>query len=276
MSDMLPRPKPREPFKRALRAQLLAQASTTLVRRETVWTRFQRGWMRPSLALAAVALLLIAGTGKAAADSLPGDAAFALKRAAEQVQLVFAIDDTTRLRLLAEQADHRLAELTESIATRRPAVVVAQREYASAVAKLTQKVDDLRGQTGVSDDRKNAAEDLVDDIHLKHSAVLQELKNQGAADDQGDIDQAKDESDKLHASDRPARTADPSTQPERARTPQPTRTVTARTPEPARTAEPTDQQERTETPQPRPEPTATGGGRQLRTPTPSPTPTIRR
>jgi hypothetical protein len=276
MSDMLPRPKPREPFKRALRAQLMAQAGTTLVRRETVWTRFQRGWMRPSLALAAVALLLIAGTGKAAADSLPGDAAFALKRAAEQVQLVFAIDDTTRLRLLAEQADHRLAELTESIATRRPAVVVAQREYASAVAKLTQKVDDLRGQTGVSDDRKNAAEDLVDDIHLKHSAVLQELKNQGAADDQGDIDQAKDESDKLHASDRPARTADPSTQPERARTPQPTRTVTARTPEPARTAEPTDQQERTETPQPRPEPTATGGGRQLRTPTPSPTPTIRR
>jgi hypothetical protein len=276
MSDMLPRPKPREPFKRALRAQLMAQAGTTLVRRETVWTRFQRGWMRPSLALAAIALLLIAGTGKAAADSLPGDAAFALKRAAEQVQLVFAIDDTTRLRLLAEQADHRLAELTESIAARRPAVVVAQREYASAVAQLTRKVDDLRSQKGVSDDRKNAAEDLVDDVHLKHSAVLQELKNQGSADDQGDIDQAKDESDKLHASDRPARTADPSTQPERARTQQPTRTVTARTPEPARTAEPTDQSERTETPQPRPEPTATGGGRQLRTPTPSPTPTIRR
>jgi hypothetical protein len=277
MSDMLPRPKPREPFKRALRAQLMAQASTTLVRRETVWTRFQRGWMRPSLALAAVALLLIAGTGKAAADSLPGDAAFALKRAAEQVQLAFAIDDTTRLRLLAEQADHRLAELTESIAARRPTVVVAQREYASAVAQLTQKVDDLRSQKGVSDDRKNAAEDLVDDVHLKHSAVLRELKNQGSVDDQEDIDRAKDESDKLHASDRPARTADPSTQPERARTPQPTRTVTARTPEPARTAEPTDQQaERTETPQPRPEPTATGGGRQLRTPTPSPTPTIRR
>src|SRR5947209_15878710 len=117
MSDMLPRPKPRDAFKRALRAQLMAQAPSVLARQETAWTRlrgaFLRPALRPAMVAAVIALLVIGSAGKAAADSLPGDAAFGLKVAAEQVQLTLALDDTTRLRLLAEQADHRLAELAE-------------------------------------------------------------------------------------------------------------------------------------------------------------------
>ena len=244
MSDMLPRPEPREPFKRALRSQLMAQAATTLGRRETAWMRFQRGLLRPALALAAVMLLLVGGAGRAAADSLPGDVAYPLKRAAEQVQLVFAIDDTTRLGILAEQADHRLAELAESIARHRPATSTAQRQYAEAIAELKKQVDAVRAQPSVSEDKKNAAEDIIDAVHLKHSAVLEQLGQQQGQNDQTDkqdIENAKDESDKLHASDRPARTAEPSSQPEGARTPQPTRTVSpSRSPEATRTARPTE------------------------------------
>lgn len=244
MSDMLPRPEPREPFKRALRSQLMAQASTTLVRRQTTWSLFQRSLMRPALALAAVVLLLVGGAGKAAADSLPGDVAYPLKRAAEQVQLVFAIDDTTRLGILAEQADHRLAELAQSIVEHRPATPVAQQQYAEAIAHLTKQVDAVRAQPSVSEDKKNAAEDIVDAVHLTHSAVLEQLgQQQGQNDDKDkqDIENAKDESEKLHASDRPARTAEPSSQPEGARTPQPTRTASpSRTPEGIRTERPTE------------------------------------
>ncbi len=265
MSDMLPRPEPREPFKRALRSQLMAQAATTLVRRETTWSRFQRSLMRPALALAAVVLLLVGGAGKAAADSLPGDVAYPLKRAAEHVQLVFAIDDTTRLGILAEQADHRLAELAESIVEHRPATPVAQEQYAEAIAHLTQQVDAVRAQPSVSEDKKNAAEDIVDAVHLKHSAVLEQLGQQrGSSDknDKQDIEKAKDESEKLHASDRPARTAEPSGQPERTRTPQPTKTASpSRSPEATRTGQPS----RT------PEPTRTGSGQEgERTITPAP------
>ena len=266
MSDMLPRPEPREPFKRALRSQLMAQASTTLVRRETTWSLFQRSLMRPALALAAVVLILVGGAGKAAADSLPGDVAYPLKRAAEQVQLVFAIDDTTRLGILAEQADHRLAELTESIARHRPATSVAQRQYAEAIAELTKQVDAVRAQPSASADKKNAAEDIIDAVHLNHSAVLEQLAQQGTGDEQRDIEQAKDESEKLHASGRPARTAEPSDQPEPTRTPQPTKTVG-----PSHTPDPPDGPEATRTPQPSRSPEVTGDGHEgQRTITPAP------
>src|SRR2546428_353001 len=75
MSDRLPRPEPRDAFKRALRAQLMAQAPSVLARRETAWSRFKVSLMRPAFAIAAVVLVLVAGAGKAAADSLPGDLA---------------------------------------------------------------------------------------------------------------------------------------------------------------------------------------------------------
>ena len=128
MSDRLPRPEPRDAFKRALRAQLMAQAPTVLARRETAWSRFQGSFMRPALALAAVVLVLIAGAGKAAADSLPGDLAFGLKTAAEHVQLALALDDTTRVKLLSDDADHRLAELTRALTSRPDAAPTSSAE----------------------------------------------------------------------------------------------------------------------------------------------------
>src|SRR5437773_9203192 len=108
MSQRLPAPpRPRDAFKRALRAQLMAQAPSVLGRRETAWTRVRRSgwsapsWLRPAAAFAVVALLLVGGAGAAAADSLPGDPAFGLKLAAEQLQLVLTFDEGARLRILS-------------------------------------------------------------------------------------------------------------------------------------------------------------------------------
>jgi hypothetical protein len=258
MSDMLPRPEPRDAFKRALRAQLMAQAHGAQAARETTWTRFWGGLLRPALVLAAVALLVAAGAGRAAAGSLPGDAVYALKVAAERVQLAFAIDDSTRLRLLAEQADHRLAELAEAWSTRPTNAPAAEDAYAKSVKALTVAVEAVRAQPNVTDDKKNAAEDVVDAAHQKHEAVLDELKNKVGPSQQGEFDRAREESDKLHPSGRPARTPGPSNAPERTRSPQPARTAT---PSPAPEGKNDDDEQPTQSP------------KQLRTPEPSRTPT---
>lgn len=229
MSDMLPRPEPRDAFKRALRAQLMAQAPGALAKRETAWSRFQGSLLRPVLAAAMVVLVLAAGAGKAAADSLPGDATFAIKRAAEELQLAIALDETTRLRVLAEQADHRLAELVESVVARPEKAKVARVEYAAAVKRLTTAVDALRSQPNVSEDTKIAAEDVVDAARRKHGAVIADLKQKlapaGEDEVENEIDNATGESEKLHASDRPARSPEPSDRLDRSPSPQPTRTA---------------------------------------------------
>ena len=259
MSDMLPRPKPRDAFKRSLRAQLMAQAPGVLSPRETTWAHvtgaFLRPALRPAMVAAAIALLVVGGAGKAAADSLPGDAVFTLKVVAEQVQFAFALDDTTRLRLLAEQADHRLAELAEAVSSRPASAPTATDAYAAAVERFTSAVDALRGKPGTSADKQSAAEDVVDAAHDKHEAVLDELEKTAPASAQDGLERAKHEADKLHASDRPARTNEPTDQPDNTRSPQPARTATpTRAAEPTRTAPatrtPANDQERSFSPAP--------------------------
>ena len=240
MSDRLPRPEPREAFKRALRAQLMAQAPSVLARRETAWSRFQGSLMRPALAAAAVVLVLVAGATKAAADSLPGDLTFGLKTAAENVQLALALDDTTRLKLLSDDADHRLAELTRAITTRPGAAPTATAAYAAAVARFTAAVDELRGKPGTSADKQTEAEDVVDAARAKHKAVLDELEKTAPADEQPGLERAREEADKLRPSDKPDRT----------KSPQPTRTPSPRTAEPTRASEQPRGGEPTRTPSP--------------------------
>jgi Domain of unknown function (DUF5667) len=236
MSNMLPRPKPRDAFKRSLRAQLMAQAPSLLSPEETMWTRVTGGFLRPAfrpaMVAAAIALLVVGGAGKAAADSLPGDAAFGLKVAAEQLQLSLALDDTTRLRLLAEQADHRLAELAEAVSTRPEAAPTATDAYAAAVQRFTDAVDALQGKPGTSVDKQTAADDVVDAAHAKHEAVLDELEKTAPASAQQGLERARQEADKLHPSGRPARTLEPTD------TPEPTKS-SDRTAAPTRAAEPT-------------------------------------
>lgn len=223
MSGMLPRPELSDAFKRALRAQLMAQAPSVLARRETAWSSLRRGWLKPAMAMGALVLILLGGTTKAAADSLPGDLTFGLKVAAEQLQLALALDDSTRLRVLSEHADHRLAELARAISIRSDAAPTANAEYAAAVARFTAAVDALRGQPGASEDKRTAAEDVVDAAHEKHEAVLDALEKAVPTAGQEGVERAREEADKLHPSDRPALTPQPAERPDRTRTPQPTR-----------------------------------------------------
>jgi uncharacterized protein DUF5667 len=240
MSDMLPRPKPRDAFKRSLRAQLMSQAPSVLSPRESAWSRmagsFLRPALRPAIVAAVIAVLVFASAGKAAADSLPGDAAFGLKVAAEQLQLALALDDTTRLRLLAEQADHRLAELVEAVSTRPSASPTATDAYAAAVKRFTDALDALQGTPGTSVDKQTAADDVVDAAHAKHEAVLDELEKTAPESAQHGLERAREEADKLHPSGRPARTVEPKDTPEPNETAEPTRA--ARTAAPTRAAEP--------------------------------------
>ena len=231
MSQRLPPPRPRDAFKRALRAQLMAQAPSVLGRRETVWTRVRRSgwsgwsgpsWLKPAAAFAVVAFLLLGGVGAAAADSLPGDPTFGLKVAAEQLQLALAFDDSARLRILSEAADHRLAELSFAVTARPDSAATATDEYAAAVARFTAAVDALRGKPDTSEDKRTEAAAVVDAAHDKHEAVLDELEKSAPAAAQDGLDRAVQEADKLHPSDRPA------SGPDHGRTPQPARTPPAR------------------------------------------------
>jgi hypothetical protein len=254
---MLPRPEPRNAFKRELRARLMAQAPGILAR-ETTWSRFRGSLLlRPAMVAAAITLLIIGGAGRAAAGSLPGDVAYPLKIAAEQVQLALALDDSTRLAILSQQADHRLAELAESVSHRRGNTSAAEDGYAKAVNTLTTAVEAVRTEANVSDDKKAAAEDVVDAAHQKHELVLDDLSAKVSGTDQPEIERARQESDKLHPSGRPARTPEPTARPDRSRTPataSPSRTpeqrivAPTRSPFPSRTPSPSG--ERTETPEP--------------------------
>jgi hypothetical protein len=268
---MLPRPEPRDEFRRALRGRLMAEARTVLVPREPIWRRFQRLWLRPAVAFAAVALLLTTGTGIAAAGSLPGDPAFALKRAAEDVQLALTLDDGAKLRVLAEQADHRLAELSKASTERATAAPTASAAYAEAVAKLTTAVDALRGRPEADESKRDEAKTVADSARVKHEIILNELQRTAPEDAQDAIEHAKRETEKIRPSDDPARrpgsvptkspertvrptetpkvgqTAKPTETPKVERTSAPTATPRAertaeptRTPEAGRTSEPTE------------------------------------
>jgi hypothetical protein len=207
---------------------------------------FLRPVLRPAMVAAVIALLVFASAGRAAAASLPGDAAFGLKVAAEQLQLALALDDTTRLRLLAEQTDHRLAELAEALSTRPSAAPTATDAYAAAVQRFTEALDALRGKPGTSADKQTAADDVVDAAHLKQEAVLDELEKTAPESAQQGLERARKEADKLHASGRPARTLEPKDTPEPNETPEPARAPKTATPTSA--AEPTRGSSPTRTP----------------------------
>jgi len=119
-----------------LRASLLAAPVEFAAARPSVarWT-----WpapLRPAFAAAVVLVVIVAGTASAAAASLPGEPAFGLKRAAEEVQVALTADDAARLNVLVTQSDRRLVDL-ETTAVRHPkALVAAADEYLAAVARV--------------------------------------------------------------------------------------------------------------------------------------------
>jgi hypothetical protein len=184
----LPEPRIRDEFRRELRARLMREAAITLSpkRRETAWT----AWLRPAAALALAAVVLIVGAGSAAAHSAPGDVAYGLKRAIEEVRVVLTFDDVERVRVLAELADERLLEL-EQVANRDDKAPTASEEYALAVARFRQAVDAL--QQAAPEDKSDAAQDVADAAREKHEIVLEQLKERLSEKAKDSVDRALEE-----------------------------------------------------------------------------------
>lgn len=184
----LPEPRLRDEFRRELRARLMREAAVTLVpkRRDTAWT----AWLRPALAAGLAALVIIVGAGTAAANSLPGDATFGLKRAMEEVRVALIFDDVERVRVLADLADQRLSEL-EQVASRDDKAPTASDEYAQAVARFRAAVDAL--QQAAPEDKSELAQDVADAARDKHEFILEQLRERLSEKAKDAVDRATEE-----------------------------------------------------------------------------------
>ena len=187
----LPEPRIRDEFRRELRTRLMREAAVVLVprRRENAWT----AWLRPALAAGLAALVLIVGAGSAAANSLPGDAAFPLKRAIVEVRVALTFDDVARVRLLAELTNERLSEL-EQVAGRDDKAPTASDEYAQAVARFRAAVDAL--QQAAPEDKSEAAQNVADAAREKHEFVLEQLRDRLSDKAKENVERATEEEQK--------------------------------------------------------------------------------
>lgn len=225
MNEMrIPRPEPRAEFRARLRADLMREAHAMADRRtRTFADRVRAMWtapvLRPALAAGTLVAFLLAGTGVAAAGSLPGDAAYPLKRAVEEVELALATTPEGKVEVLAAQAQRRLGEL-EKAATRSDKAPTASSEYEAAAARLAEAVAVLR--SAPKGERREAVERVVEAAREKHVEVLEQLRERVPENAQKGIDRAieqqrkiapsrdaTDEKDKQKDETRPARPSEP-------------------------------------------------------------------
>lgn len=121
-------------LRQGLRASLLAAPPRRTTPRLLGWLRLPV--LRPIVAFGLALALVGAGGGSAAASSVPGDPAFGLKRAVEEIQVALAPDGAARLQLLLGQSDRRLAELRSVAGARPGAIAPATDEYRAAIARV--------------------------------------------------------------------------------------------------------------------------------------------
>ena len=185
----LPEPRIRDEFRRELRARLMREAAVVLVpkRRENAWT----AWLRPASVAGLAALVLVIGAGSAAAGSVPGDVAFGLKRAIEEVRVALTFDEVERVRVLSEIADERLSEL-ERVASRDDKAPTASEAYADAVTRFRAAVDALQNAAPEAD-KSALAQEVADAAREKHEMVLEFLRERLSEKAKGSVDRAIEE-----------------------------------------------------------------------------------
>ena len=141
--------------------------------------------LRYALAVAVMVLAVVSAGGVAAASSLPGDPAYTLKLAYEQIELAVAGDDAAKVEVLARQADRRLDELNKVAGSRPEQAPTAADAYRDTVAKFEAAVLALKG--AAPEDKEAAAVDVAITAAEKHVAVLEAIK---ARHDTEDVDSA--------------------------------------------------------------------------------------
>jgi hypothetical protein len=199
-SPLLDRPVIREQFRKELRGRLMSEAVVVLAKRPS---RFSFPMLlRPVLAAAAILVLVFASATSAAASSLPGDALYGVKRASEDVQVALTFDEVARMELLSRLTDRRLEELAE-IAKRRPSSAsIATQEYADAVERFANALDNVRDAD--SEDKREAAQALAEAARAKHKAVLDAVKDRLSGEDKSDVQKVIDrEEERTAPSDKP-------------------------------------------------------------------------
>ncbi|MBI5879635.1 MAG: hypothetical protein HZB53_18450 [Chloroflexi bacterium] len=124
----------------APRAGLIAHVNAAMM--ELAKPRYR--W---ATAIVAAALLLLSATTYAAELSLPGDALYPVKRAAERIELALPNDPASRTRILMARADRRLSE-AETLATTGQTQLAEQAvsEYGNAVNEAIAALESRPGQ----------------------------------------------------------------------------------------------------------------------------------
>jgi hypothetical protein len=183
-------PRAREKFRADLRRALVATATAEWSQQQATARRARFALpvvpsLRYAVAFAVMALAVASAGGVAAASSLPGDPAYALKVAYEQVELALATDDAAKVEVLARQADRRLDELNKVAGSRPEQAPTASDAYRETVAKFEAAVLALKG--AAPEDKEAAAVDVAVTAAEKHVAVLEAIK---ARHDTEDVDEA--------------------------------------------------------------------------------------
>ena len=197
------RPATPAPLRAQLRGSLLA-APYTPARAAPTWARLPA--LRPIAVGLVVVALLIGGGSFAAAGSLPGDPAFALKRAAEEAQVALTRDDAGQLDLRVTQTDSRVSDLRAIAESRPSALSVATEEYLAAVARMDQALSTVLGQTATA--ARNAAIARAAQASAAHIALLRALAATLPAQAQPGIQRAIDAQETSHG-----RSSDPKGRP---------------------------------------------------------------
>lgn len=156
-------------LRRDIRGAILAATYVPAKSRDNAWTMR----LRPVLAVLVVFAILAGGAGSAAAGSLPGDAAFGLKRAVEDVQVSLAPSDTARLDLLVAQSGRRLEDLETLVTRNSSALSAGTAEYASALARVAQMLATLSNEPQTS--QRDAAIERAQAAIAAHVARLEAL-----------------------------------------------------------------------------------------------------
>ena len=219
MEPRFPQPKMRDEFRNELRARLMTEAVTALAPRPrpTPWA-----FWRPAITVGLASVVLASGATVAAAGSLPGDPAFGLKRAAEDIQVSLTFDDVQRVQLLAQLADRRVQDLQKVAELQREeSTPAAAEEVAQAVARFRAAVDAVQQAAPV--DKSDAVQNLVDAAREKHEAVLdrvqQNVENEKAREA---IDRARDEEDRATHDENDKKGKNPGATPRPTRSPRET------------------------------------------------------
>lgn len=198
----LPRPVLRDEFRARLRADLMneavALAEERRARPRSVASRLVSWWsvgrLRPVAVAAMAMVVLLAGTGVAAAGSLPGDAAYPLKRAVEEIEVSLATHPASKVEVLTKQAQRRLDDLSRA-ASRSDRAPTASSEYEAAVQRLAAAVGTLRAAEPST--RREAVEQVVEAAREKHVQVLEQLRERVPENAQRGIERALEEHAKL-------------------------------------------------------------------------------